>query len=377
MDSKLAYGLARQDLRNNGKVIESYMEAHHRLLVPAAKALGKRPKMSFDEAKSIFSRFKASQEGTPGHVLTQVYCDPGTSPLSKKFDSSVVTIHAVPGKREFDDKDEEVLELYLMATRVTRQRVSVVQKPMDFTIRHHAMSRYHERLHGRRPKGSPPPNVYRDLAAGVTINLSASLDMQMPLKPMVVPTTDGAFLGLSFFRPLHPEKDHWGQTITIEHGRIDETERVVRADPWVTEFWINTYLHENDMTEEQRALVATLREVESEVSRSMLLWASISLFGDQVEECMPALLAPKDKPAGDILANWMAEIREAEGWGSMMRTVRDGRFRPLAEKVERWMTDDLPRKRQELERLNQLDRITKAIKGPSKVTDEHEFTFRL
>jgi len=376
MDSKLAHGLARQDLRRNGKVIESHMEAHHRLLVPAAKLLGKRPKMSFDEARSIFSRFKASQEATPGHVLTHVYADPKATSLNKRFDSAAVTVHGVPCKRVFDDGEEDVFELHLLATRVTRQRVTIVQKAMDFVIRHHAMSRYHERLDGRRPKDAPPPNIYRDLAAGVSLNLSASLDTASPLKPMVVPTTDGAFLGLSFFRPLHPERDFVGQTIIIEHGDLRDTEKVIRSDPWVTEFWINTFLHDNDMNPEQRALVQMLRESDAHISRPMMLWFTLSLFGDQCEECLPEHISPRDEPVGELISKWMAKVREAPDWGGMMRTVRDGRFRVLAETVEQWMREDMPRKREELNRLNQIDRISKAIKGAGE-EPEHGFTFRL
>jgi len=335
MDSKLAHGLARQDIRRLKASYEPHMKSHVGLMLPAAKELNRRPKISRDDARALFARCRASHESIPGHVLTHVYADPNARPANGQFDSSALTIHAMPLTRMMEGREEKGVSLDLFASRVSRREIGFAHKRTHVWIRPHALARYHERLHGRRKD----PNPFHDLSAGVCAHLGTRHILSPEIaRPLVIPTHDGAFIGVSFNRPSMHRFDSEGFALSIGHGRTKESKSFAPSMFFVTEFWVNTYLHDNDLEPEQRQLLASLRQVNAETSRSMLVEYAGALFGDMAGTCLPSELAPEDVADVGTVNERLQAIRDDAGWGSLGRLVRDGQMRDLTEQAEHFRT---------------------------------------
>jgi len=353
MDPKLAFGLARQEFRNRGKAFDTYMAAHLGLLLPVAKLL-RRPKMSRDEAATLFRKVSLSQRSTPGHILTFEFSDPDAKPVNGRFDRSVATLHSAPERRSIEGHDEEVIELLLLITRVSRTRVALVDKKVDFTIRHHAVSRYIER------SGKSAADLYRDIAGGLLVNMSSSMSLDDPVRPLVVPTSDGAFLGLAFLH-YRPSDRNTGHGIVMEHDDFRHVDGVPGASEWGTDFWCNTYIPESDMTPEQRSLLGALREADAQGQRYMMASLAVDYLGDFATECLPGGLPEEDTRDASVLDGWLKDLRDNPGWGRLMKTVRDGKFKELAERAIRFRDQILPVAMEEMERREEADRIASLI----------------
>ncbi|KRB16392.1 hypothetical protein ASD99_08475 [Mesorhizobium sp. Root695] len=245
MDEKLAKGLTREgfrkvDERHNleGAEVALQLLRGHGRLIGKQKLSKAATQKSFETSLELFGRL-------PDTVFMQHHVDARTKKLSSDFKAFLLA--GVLSYTEIEmEHQEQAIAYTLLAFQFSRREFKARELILPMIVRQHAVNRYIER--GDRTFSS----IGRALWPGLLF-MEALIRWHKPmaLQPFMIPTPNGAFLGLSI--PGEPGMSVIQQSTYTGRGKLETTDQF-RDSRSLRQWFLNTFISLNDMRDDQIAL---------------------------------------------------------------------------------------------------------------------------
>jgi hypothetical protein len=245
MDEKLAKGLAREGFRNvderqqlEGAEIALQLLRGHGRLIGKQKLSKAATQKAFSSLFELFGRL-------PDTVFVEQHVDVRAKKLSSDFKAFLIAGLLSFGEVELEH-EEQAIAYTLLSFQFGRKKLTARALDLSLVVRQHAVNRYIER--GDRSFSS----IGRALWPGLLfVEALVRWHNPMALQPFMIPTVDGAFLGLSI--PGEP------RPATIEEVTYSGAGKLESSDPFrdgrnLRQWFLNTFISLDDMRDDQIAL---------------------------------------------------------------------------------------------------------------------------